>query len=152
MYADLIPEIYDGDTLGKALSDIVCTEDKILIPRAEKGNQNLVALLEEAGAKVEDIPTYHTVYEKNSLIDEKKEFENGSIHCAVFTSASTVKGFVMGTEGLDYTKVTAACIGKQTKAEADKYGMKTYMAEKATIESLTELVEKIKTWQNMPGK
>lgn len=152
LYADLIPEIYDGDTLGKTLAGMVRPGEKILIPRAEKGNQNLVAFLEAAGAKVEDIPTYHTVYEKSSLIDEKKEFENGSIHCAVFTSASTVKGFVMGTEGLDYTKVTAACIGKQTKAEADKYGMKTYMSEKATIESLTELVEKIKTWQDMPGK
>ena len=41
--------------------------------------------------------------------------------------------------------VTAACIGKQTKAAADSYGMKTYMASKATIDDLTTLVEQIKT-------
>ena len=45
-----------------------------------------------------------------------------------------------GTKGLDYTKVKAACIGKQTKAAADAYGMQTCMAKKATIESLIELV------------
>mgnify|MGYP000535594326 CR=1 FL=1 len=50
--------------------------------------------------------------------------------CVVFTSASTVKGFVEGTKGLDYTKVKAACIGKQTKAAADAYGMQTRMRRK----------------------
>lgn len=152
LYADLIPNTYDGDSLGKALAQVVKPGENILIPRAEKGNQNLVSFLEEAGAIVEDIPTYRTVYEKSGLIDEKKEFEKGSIDCAVFTSASTVKGFVEGTKGLDYTKVKAACIGKQTKAQADKYGMQTYMSEKATIESLTKLVENMKVWQEMPGK
>lgn len=144
IYADLMPEVYDGDSLGEALAKKVKPEEKVLIPRAEKGNQNLVSLLLNAGAKVEDIPTYQTVYEQSSLIDEKQEFETGSIGCAVFTSASTVKGFVEGTKGLDYSKVRAACIGKQTKAEADKYGMKTWMAKKATIESLIELVEEMK--------
>ena len=48
------------------------------------------------------------------------------------------------TKGLDYTKVKAACIGKQTKAAADAYGMQTRMAKKATIESLIELVEEMK--------
>ena len=33
---------------------------------------------------------------------------------------------------------------KQTKAAADKLGMETYMAEKATIEHLIRLVEEIK--------
>ena len=94
--------------------------------------------------QVDDIATYTTRYEKSRLIDEKKELETGSVDCVVFTSASTVKGFVEGTKGLDYTKVKAACIGKQTKAAADAYGMQTCMAKKATIESLIELVEEMK--------
>ena len=55
-----------------------------------------------------------------------------------------MKGFVEATPGLDYTKVRAACIGKQTKAAADVYGMETYMAKKATIDSLLELVTELK--------
>ena len=148
--ADLMPEVYDGDSLGAALAEKLSGGEKILIPRAEKGNENLVRLLNEAGGVVDDIATYRTTYESSTLIDEKKEFEAGSINCAVFTSASTVKGFVEGTKGLDYTKVKAACIGKQTKACADAYGMQTYMAEKATIDSLVALVEEMKrseeTW------
>ena len=101
-------------------------------------------MLEQTGAKVDDIATYTTCYEKSRLIDEKKELETGSVDCVVFTSASTVKGFVEDTKGLDYTKVKAACIGKQTKAAADAYGMQTRMAKKATIESLIELVEEMK--------
>ena len=144
IWPDFVPSVYDGDTLGEELSRMVGDEERILIPRAEAGNKNLTALLEKTGAKVDDIATYHTLYEKSVLIDEKKEFEAGEIDCVVFTSASTVKGFVEGTEGLDYTKIRAACIGKQTKAAADAYGMQTFMSEKATIESLIALVEKMK--------
>ena len=144
LLADFVPSVYDGDTLGKELSEILSGGEKILIPRAEKGNEKLTEFLAQAGAEVEDIPTYQTLYEKSQLIDEKKEFETGQISCAVFTSASTVKGFVEGTKGLDYSKVRAACIGRQTKAAAESFGMKAYMAEKATIDSLVKLVEDMK--------
>lgn len=144
LLADMLPSVYDGDTLGQELSVMLSGGEKILIPRAETGNQKLVEHLEQAGAQVDDVPTYRTCYEPSVLIDEKKEFDTGSVDCVVFTSASTVKGFVEAAKGIDYTKVKAACIGKQTKAMADTYGMQTFMAEKATIESLISLVEKMK--------
>ena len=144
LIADLMPDRYDGDALGEKLAGEIKAGDRVLIPRAEKGNQNLKALLEGAGAVVHDIATYTTRYEKSRIINEREEFEKGRINCAVFTSASTVKGFVEGTKGLDYTKVKAACIGRQTKAAADAFGMKTYVAKKATIDSLVELVEEMK--------
>ena len=93
---------------------------------------------------MDDIATYDTVYEKSRLINIGEEIRTGSIDCVVFTSASTVKGFVESTGLADYSGVVAACIGKQTKAAADAYGMQTYVAEKATIEALIELVVKIK--------
>ena len=78
------------------------------------------------------------------MIDEKKAFESAEINCAVFTSASTVRGFAEAVKGLDFTKVTAACIGKQTKAAADALGMKTFMAKQATIDSVVDLVVDLK--------
>lgn len=90
------------------------------------------------------MPTYDTFYEKQEVIDEKKAFESGEINCAVFTSASTVRGFAEAVKGLDFTKVTAACIGKQTKAAADALGMKTFMAKQATIDSVVDLVVDLK--------
>ena len=141
---DLIPEVYDGDSLGEALSEKLHNGDRILLPRARKGNQNLVKILEEHGGQVSDIAIYDTIYESSHLIQIDKEIESDTIDCVVFTSASTVKGFVESTRLADYSGVTAACIGKQTKAAADSYGMQTYMSEKATIDSLIELVVKIK--------
>ena len=47
------------------------------------------------------------------------------------------------TGEIDFTKVTAACIGKQTKAAADALGMKTYVAASATMDALTDLVRQI---------
>ena len=144
IYPDFMPTIYEGETLGKELGALLNETEKILIPRASLGNKRLAEELEKTGAQVEDVPTYETEYVSCPFIDEKKEFEEGAIDLAVFTSASTVKGFVESTKGLDYSKVRAACIGKQTRAAADSYGMKTYMSEKATIDSLIELVETLK--------
>ena len=67
--------------------------------------------------------------------------EDGDVDFAVFTSASTVKGFAASLDGLDFTKVKAVCIGKQTRAAAESYGMKTWMAEKATLPALVECVK-----------
>jgi uroporphyrinogen III methyltransferase/synthase len=146
LYVDLMPEVYDGASLGAALADVCGKGDHILIPRASIGNHEIIEALEKKeGLVIDDIPTYDTLYEVSEIIDEKKEFELGSIDCAVFTSASTVKGFVEATCGLDYSKVTAACIGKQTKAAADSYGMETYMAKEATIDSVIDLVIDLKT-------
>ena len=143
--ADLMPSVYDGDHLGAELAEIIKEEnpdgtEKILIPRAEKGNRNLAEQLREAGAQVDDLPTYQTLYRKQDLIDVKGEFEKERIFCAVFTSSSIVRAFAQANEGLDFTKVRAACIGKQTKATADSFGMRTSMAEKATMDDLAELV------------
>lgn len=149
---DLIPPIYDGDSLGEALAERLHEGDRILLPRARKGNQNLLKILTEQGAQVDDIATYDTVYENSRLIQIDKEIERDAIDCVVFTSASTVKGFAESTGCKDYSHVTAACIGKQTKAAADTYGMQTYMAEKATIDSLIELVVRIKNKQYFETK
>lgn len=145
LFPDLIPQVYDGETLGRELCQLCSGGEHILIPRAAMGNQEIIkALSEKSDIVIDDIPTYDTFYETQEVIDQKKAMEAGEISCAVFTSASTVRGFVQATPGLDYTKVRAACIGKQTKAAADEWGMETYMAEKATIDSVLDLVIELK--------
>lgn len=46
-------------------------------------------------------------------------------------------------KGIDFSKVKAVCIGRQTKAAADELGMETYMAEQATMDSVVSCVEKL---------
>lgn len=144
-FADLVPEGSDGASLGEELAKVCGPYDKILLPRAEAGGHEI---LDEIGKRkdlvVDDVSIYTTTYKRSGYLDERRLFETGKIDCAVFTSASTVKGFVEATQGLDYTLVTAACIGKQTKAAADACGMKTFMSDKATMDSLVDLVIELK--------
>lgn len=144
IYPDLVPEVYDGAALGAALAEKCNGDERILIPRAAIGNQELVKALEKVkGVRVEDVPTYDTIYENQDFIDERAEFESGNIDYAVFTSASTVKGFAEAVEGLDYSKVKAVCIGKQTQAAAAALGMQTYVADQASMDSIVELLERL---------
>lgn len=141
LFVDLMPDVFDGDSLGKVLCEACNGTEKILLPRAKIGGKEiLVQLAKKPGLTVCDVPTYDTFYEEQEIIDMKKLFESGEIQAAVFTSASTVRGFVNAVPGLDFKKVRAACIGKQTKAEADSYQMQTFMAKEATIDSVTDLV------------
>ncbi|MDO4632840.1 MAG: uroporphyrinogen-III C-methyltransferase [Eubacteriales bacterium] len=144
LYEDLMPEEYYGEALGKALKERLNGTEKILIPRARIGNPKLVEeLLSVDGTSVTDLPIYDTVYEKNELLDLKRMTEQGELDYAVFTSASTVKGFAEAAGELDYTKITAVCIGRQTQAAAAALGMKTIVSDKATMDSVVEKIAEI---------
>ena len=148
---DFVPSVYDGETLGRELAAMIRGERdqgaaqlspvRIMIPRAAVGNPELVEELYRAGnVEILDIPTYETRYAPSGIVDERQRVADGEIDYAVFTSASTVRGFAAAMEGLDITGVKAVCIGKQTRAAADRYGMQTRMARAATIDALVDTV------------
>ena len=144
IFADLMPEVYDAAHLGAVIGEDCHVGDRILIPRASIGSRELVEEIQKRKkTEITDLPIYDTVYETQELINEKEEFESNRVSMAIFTSASTVRGFARTTEGLDYSKVTAACIGRQTKEAADKLGMHTFVAKEATIDALVELAVEI---------
>ena len=140
--ADFLPSVYDGETLGRELRSVCAPGSRVLIPRAAVGNHELIEELEKGeGFEITDVATYDTEYADSDVIDERGEIERGDIDFAVFTSASTVRGFAAAVPDVDYSRVNAVCIGKQTAAEARKRGMRTWVAEKATLEALVKAVE-----------
>lgn len=142
IYADYMPNVYDGKALGELIGSNCRDGDHILIPRGKRGNQELIEeIVKRHQVVIEDIPTYDTVYRNQDRIGIQKEFEQGNIDYVMFTSSSTVKGFVEITKGLDYRLVKAVCIGKQTEEEAKQYNMVTYRGKEATIDSLIEVAE-----------
>ena len=58
----------------------------------------------------------------------------------VFTSASTVRGFVKNVPDTDLSHVKGICIGKQTAQEAKKAGISCVIAKSATLEDLLQTV------------
>ena len=145
IHADLMPKVYDGVSLARLLAGQDIEEKKILVPRAAIANPQLVPILQEAKAIVDDIPIYTTIYQQCKGFDLKEEIEKGKIDCVAFTSSSTVEGFAAVSKGADYSKIKAACIGEQTARTAQKYGLDCYVASKATIDDLIALIERIKT-------
>ena len=114
---------------------------RILIPRAAIGNPELTEELQKAGnVEISDIAIYDTRYVSPELIDVRTQIRNGEIDYAVFTSASTVRGFSAVMKDTDLSGVMAVCIGRQTRAAAEARGMETRMAEKATLGALVEAV------------
>lgn len=142
--ADLIPEVYDGEHLGRALAKTCGQGERILLPRARIGSEGILTeLAKRTDLSVDDIPVYETKDAPKSVLNEKNLFEAGAVTLAVFTSASTVQGFLTSAKELDVSKVTAVCIGQQTREAAKKAGMRTETAEKATLESLAQRVEEV---------
>ena len=134
---DIVPEVYDSDHLAKALEHIT---GPVLLCRASKGSNAVPDLLSQKGIAFEDVACYDTVYASPDpekvlpLLDEPL--------LVTFTSASTVRGFAESLPDGDFRNVTGVCIGRQTQAEAQKYGIATVVSEEATMESLIECIRK----------
>ena len=139
LICELMPEVYDGEHLGILLGETVKDGEKILIPRAAEGNRQLIQeITKRSKAEITDLPIYETVY-------ETVRFEPEDIDMAVFTSASTVRGFAQAVKQAGITGILAVCIGTQTQAAAKELGMQTVTAEVAAIDSLVECCINIST-------
>lgn len=148
IYPDLMPEIFNGRELGVQLAQLIQDGDKILIPRAKEGTFELIEELSKTNGKIYDIPTYETLYNE-PILDISEDFEKGKIDYAIFTSASTVKGFVEANKNMNFSKVKALCIGHKTLEAADEYKMQTFVSDEATIESLVECLEKMYSYKKI---
>ena len=148
LFPDAVPDVYSAGQLGEKLAETAEAGDHILIVRAEKGSEELIPPLTEAGLEVEDIPLYRTIYEMDPLLrDETVElFRNGEIDAVTFTSGSTVRGFVAamyaGDEkpGLDFSRIRAVCIGEQTARAAAEYGMQIKTSRQASMDAMVEKI------------
>ncbi len=140
--ADFIPSVYDGCTLGIELAQILPKNCRVLIPRAQIGNRELVdELLKKDGIKVIDLPIYETKYETRKAVYEGIFTEDGGIDYVMFTSASTVHGFVQAFKEVDLKTIRAICIGQQTCKAAGEYGMLTSTADSATLDAMVECLK-----------
>ena len=166
---DLVPERYDGRSLGKAVAawaenamerqpELNRTQKtgaavKILIPRAREGSKDLTEALSAAANDrfaVTDLPVYETIWqpEQSSAVPAsvletiKSQIISGEITWLTFTSASTVRGFAARFPDLDFSGLRALCIGEQTGAAARALGMSVWISREATVDSMVErLVE-----------
>lgn len=140
IHVDCVPDKYDTVSLGRALTAAVKPGERLFIPRAKIGSEDLTRVLTDAGIIYDDIPVYDTVHETGSALQLDNVLSNTKDLYVAFTSASTVRGFVSMAGAADYTQLTAVCIGEQTASEAAKLGMKASISDEITIDSLVEKI------------
>lgn len=135
--ADFVPTVFDGETLGKEMvsTGFVNKENKVILLRARIGTADLTDALDAGEISYLDYPVYNTSYVEHEAITDLEDWDY-----VTFTSKSCVDGFVKTQKRENFAGIKALCIGKQTAAEAAKFGFETVISEKATIDSMVERV------------
>ena len=140
---DYMPKIYSGEALGNLMAEVMTkepekTKKKILLPRSLQGTEQVTEPLEKAGLIYDDVALYTT----DTEVKEQVVGYEDDVDCVAFTSASTVKGFVVNNKDVDFSNVKAICIGEQTGKEAEKFGMEVHISNEATLDSLVACMER----------
>ncbi len=130
---DIVPKTFDC----AHLAELLINYNDIALFRAKNGSEELVEILNKNNIAYSDISVYETQYIKNDGLDLT------AFDYVTFTSASCVTGFVNSVGQQDFSKLPAICIGNQTAKQAEHFGFKTFISEKATILSLRDKLSEV---------
>lgn len=142
--ADLVPEAFTTEALGKALqAGGGLSGKKVLLPRADIAPTGLAESLRASGASVEEVTAYRTV--KPDALDEDaiKAFKRKRVDWISFTSSSTVENFLALAEAeeIDVSELKIAAIGPVTADTLRARGLEpTVVADPHTIDALGEAI------------
>lgn len=140
--ADLIPATYTVAHLAKELCEIINKEDRLLIPRANQGSEELIDILNNNHIVFDDIKIYDVINSDTTREHQKDLLQQ--IDYLTFASSSGVHGLLKDSvispvEMLENVKVV--CIGEATMSTLQEYDY--YQAILAKEASVIGLVERI---------
>jgi uroporphyrinogen-III synthase len=145
-HASFMPSAYVGEVFAIEFSQVVKNSQRVLFPKGDRARDVISTTLRSQGVFVQDIIVYKTEINRHmrpALIQAVSE----GVDVVLFTSPSTVQGFVTllaGTEWKNWLKTcTIGCIGPVTKREALPYFKTVVMPNTYTIAALLQcIVEK----------
>ena len=132
---DLIPEQFDGEHLGKALIERTDPFDLITLCEPESPSGTLREMLTAAGRTVQSLPLYRTAPLPLREPERVERMLREGVPAA-FSSGSMARSLAASLPGMDFSGVTAFCIGRETGKAAREAGFRTVVAEEATLEGL----------------
>ena len=133
IHVDIVPSQSTAEGVFATLSEFAGGAEhlrglNILLPRALVGREHLPQALEDAGARVDVVPTYQTVLPHDLDRGKLSAMLAGSGDCIAFTSPSTIKNLAKLFDTHDLGKVlpglAIACIGTVTATTAVEYGLR----------------------------
>lgn len=142
------PEKFNGAFLAEDLKEVIRTDEKVLFPQSEIGNDLIENVLSQAGIQIHRVPVYNVdIPEIEDVAEEIKKINEKEIDLFVFTSPSTFNNFLKLLKiqsPLQYfeNKIVAA-IGPTTRKHIESYGIKVQIEpEQSTFEKLIEHIIK----------
>ena len=132
---DLVPEQFDGEHLGKALVERTEPFDLITLCEPESPSGTLREMLTAAGRTVRSLPLYRTAPLPLREPERVERMLREGVPAA-FSSGSMARSLAASLPGMDFSGVTAFCIGRETGKAAREAGFRTVVAEEATLEGL----------------
>ncbi len=140
--ADYIPQQYCTESLAHGLAGQLKPEDKILIPRAVRGSEDLTRILSQAGISYEDVP----LYDVKSLGLEGRDLAETikGLDYLTFASGSGVESFLenLAEENRNVLKeTTLTAIGDVTAKVLEQAGFPAdRIAGEFSISGLAECI------------
>jgi uroporphyrinogen III methyltransferase/synthase len=149
-HVDIVPSQSTAEGVFTAISEFVGGDEhlhglNILLPRAAVGRDVLPRALEEAGARVDVVPTYQTVLPESLDRGHLRAMLAGSGDCIAFTSPSTIKNLAKLFDTHDLGNalpgVVIACIGPVTSAAAVDHGLQVHIQPRQqTVKDLADAI------------
>jgi uroporphyrinogen III methyltransferase/synthase len=141
--ADLLPADYKAEGVVEAFSSLDVTGKKALFPRADRARDIIPNGLRQLGMEVESPIAYRNVIPEELPRETIQALEDNRIHCAVFTSSSTIENLasMVGENRLLHLLegVAIAAIGPITARSCRELGLRVDIEpSEHTIDALAE--------------
>ncbi|HEV8683439.1 MAG TPA: uroporphyrinogen-III synthase [Actinomycetota bacterium] len=136
---DLVPGAFTTAALGRAFPR---GEGRVLLPRADIAPPDLEEALRAKGWTPVRVTAYRTMVPRSLPADARGALQKSLVDAIVFTSASTVEGFVRLAGVVNGPKVV--CIGPVTARAARVAGFRVHaIARPHTVEGLVSALERV---------
>ena len=143
--ADFVPSVFTSEQFGKQLIDFANLKDKrVLLLRSEIASNELVEILNLAGANVDDISIYTAVMQKGESASLEEKIRNNEIDWLTFASPSAVRGFFesFSVDIINSSRIRVASVGPVTSKELERMVVKIDVtASEHTFDGLLDAIE-----------
>ncbi len=143
--ADFVPDVFTGKELAKQLIGFTNLKGKkVLLLRSQLASNELVDILQQADAEVDNAPVYTAVTAKTDSTPLTKQISDGAVDWLTFASPSSVTAFFeqIQTDLVNSANVRVASIGPVTSEQLKKIGVKVDLqAAEHTIDGLLDAIE-----------
>lgn len=143
--ADFVPTVFTGRELGTQLVALANLNGKqVLLLRSELATKDLVEVLQQAGADVQDVPLYTAVPQTGDAAALGEQLGQGNIDWLTFASPSAVRNFFerIPAEQVNAGSAKVASIGPVTSAQLEHLGVRVDLtAAEHTTDGLLDAIE-----------